>query len=281
MSSSLSIEQVIQHIDNVGLFPTAAQRILELTKSPSATVTDLESAVSTDSVLAGRVLKVANSPLLGRRVKVGSLRRAVQMLGFDGTRDLALALAVSGLSQPDTDLGRYLWLHSEATAWCCRVLAQNTRRVGSEELFVTGLLHDLGIQLLLAIERDKTEDLLRQFHAHESLFLRAERVHYGFDHAELGGACLRRWGLPPMVIELVETHHRPIERPCRFADKRSRALLQLADIIADKLIYGATPHSMWAAIQDHEAVEHTHMTKSAFERSFSMLIDHRSEILAG
>ena len=50
----------------------------------------------------------------------------------------------------------------------------------------------------------------------------AERRKFGLDHATLGGVLVRRWGLPPIVAEIVSSHHS--DAPC--------AVLRLADTMA-------------------------------------------------
>lgn len=274
-----SIDDFLDHVDEIGLFPGAAMQILQLTRSRTATLNDLEDLVAMDGVLAGRVLKVANSPLMGRRIRIGTLKRAVAMLGFDGTRDIALALAVSGITQRDTVHGRYLWQHSEVTAWTARVLAQNARRIDPDAMFVAGLLHDLGMQLQLAIEPDHTGQLLDQFTPHSPLILKAEQLHFGFTHAQLGSELMRRWRMPDFTSVLVEYHHAQSVPAGRGADPRSHAMLQLADAAADGVVDGEDAGELLERIGEHPAREHAHMTDAALERAFRLLTEYRDEVL--
>ena len=68
----------------------------------------------------------------------------------------------------------------------------------------------------------------------ELLYL-AERDAFGFDHAEVGGALLKRWKIPPRVAEPVERHHN-----CQKAEHypREASILHLADIVAHALQFG-------------------------------------------
>ena len=281
MSVSYDLNDCLERVDEVGLFPKAAMRILHLTRSPSATLDDLEGAVAMDGILAGRVLKVANSPLFGRRVRIGTLRHAVQMLGFSGTRDLAIALAVSGVTQDKGPWGENLWRHAEATAWTCRVLGSHIRRMDPDAMFVAGLLHDLGQQLLLGLERDRTTELLDQFEAHSVLILKAETMHHGFNHAQLGAACLRRWKLPLAAAELVELHHQPVaEAGPQPSDARARATLEISDAVAEPLLNGMSADDLLGRAQAHSAYEHLHLAQGAVLGAFEQLVEHRSELFS-
>ena len=274
------LHSCLDRVDEVGLFPASVVRILELTRSRNATVDDLEKAVSLDSVLAGRVLKVANSPLYGLPVRIGTLKHAVQMLGFSGTRDIALSLAVSGITQHQTPWGAQLWRHAEVTAWTCRILGRNTRRADADGMFVAGLLHDLGQQLMLSLEYRQTTELFEQFGTHDPLIIKAEVLHQGFHHGQLGAECLRRWKLPSQVAELVERHHEPLnDADGGYADPRSRAILKVADDVADAFLDGSTAPQILDIIAGHEGRDTLRMSRGALVGAVETLFDNREDLL--
>lgn len=229
------LQSCLDRIDQLGVFPEVAHRILQVTQSADATMADLESAVEIDPVLTARVLQVANSPLYGLSQRIGTLRRAVQMLGMEGTRGVAFALAVSAMGSQGGREARALYDRAIATAAATRLLAMHVPGVHAGMMFAAALVHDLGLQLLLIVEGEATRELLAKL-GHNRTLVRAERFHFGFDHAQLGGEGLRRWGLPEPAAELVSSHHDPI-RP----HQRSRALLQVSDCIGEGVLHGEQP----------------------------------------
>ncbi len=229
-----SLSDALEEINQLGVFPEAAGRILEVTQDPTARIQDLERVVASDPVLSARILQVANSPLYGLSTKIGTLGRAVQMLGMDGTRGIAFALAVSTVGAKGGPLARSLYLHAIASASIVHVAAPVAYGVHGGLLFVTALVHDLGLQLLLILEPDAEQMLLENF-GHNSMLVKAERVHFGFDHAQLGAEGLRQWGLPDPAAELVGHHHDPVAKKMR-----SRALLRVADELAEAILQGET-----------------------------------------
>ena len=62
MATPPPLRELLLRIDELQLFPAAAQQVLSIARSNSATRKQLEEAVATDPVLAGRVIKLANSP---------------------------------------------------------------------------------------------------------------------------------------------------------------------------------------------------------------------------
>ncbi len=269
------LEDCLDRIEQLAPFPSAAHRILEVTRTVDASLDELEEAVALDPVLAGRILAVANSPLYGVQAPVSTLRRAILMLGFLGTRNIAVSLAVASVGRERDEWGRASWRHAMATGWACRALASYARGIDSDALFVAGLLHDLGHQLLLLIERQAMEFLHEQFGGKPSFQVRAERAKFGFDHAQLGAACLRRWALPEAAAELVEHHHEAVtpETP------RALALLKVADVVAEGLVGGVDHRELVAVAEAHPATERMLLNRGGLEAALEQLVLHRAEIL--
>lgn len=239
----------LHEINQLGVFPDAAVRILDVTQDPTAQLHDLERVVASDPVLSARILQVANSPLYGLTTKIGTLGRAVQMLGMDGTRGVAFALAVSTMGARGGPRSQALYLHAIAAASVVHVAAPHCYGVHGGLLFVTALVHDLGLQLLLLLEPESSERLIEKF-GHTAMLTKAEKVHFGFDHAQLGAAGLREWGLPEPVVELVAHHHDPVAKK-----QRSRALLHIADDVAAAILAGESQEDVARIAYAHGLAE--------------------------
>jgi HD-like signal output (HDOD) protein len=236
VSAPTSLQACLAGIDTLKVFPTAALRVLRLAKTPDARLAHMEEALASDPVLAAAALKIANSPLLGLRDGVKTIQRAVHVLGLDGTRQIALTAIVGAISSTAPPWGPLLHRHALLTAGISRLLARRTPRVNGSEAFVVGLLHDLGLQLLLTIDTETTTRLLDTCYRRPTLLDRAERMHFGFTHAELSALCIRQWGLPASVAIAVSAHHEPV--PTGRVDP-ARHVLAGADALAELLADGA------------------------------------------
>ncbi|MBX2800480.1 MAG: HDOD domain-containing protein [Myxococcales bacterium] len=251
----------LDRIDRLGVFPDAAQRVLQVAQRPDADLTDLEEAVCADPVLSARVLQVANSALYAPKSTVGTVRRAVQLLGLDATRAMAFALAVSALGSDGGPLARSLHEHALLTSEVVVRLSPHVASVHSGLLFLTALVHDLGLQLLLLLEPDATTQLVDKL-GHGTTLVRAERLHFGFDHAQLGAEGLLRWGLPEPAAELVRTHHDPV----MDRKQRARALLQVADHMAEGAQAGEMPWQVAERGRWHPLSELLHIDDGVWEK---------------
>lgn len=265
------LRSALDRINQLGLFPEAAMRILQVTQDSDATLEDLERAVASDPVLTARVLQVANSPLYGFSKKIGTLRRAVQMLGMEGTRGVSFALAVSSIGT-EGPLAHGIYLHAiAASAFVCLV-APLVAGVHGSMLFATTLVHNLGLQLLLVLEPESSEALLDKF-GHGPLLIKAERVHFGFDHAQLGAAGLREWGLPDPAVAIVEQHHDPVPKT-----HRSRAIVRVADECADLLLAGETSAEIAKFVTRHPLTEPFQISEFQWMQIVDALPDAMAEL---
>ncbi len=104
------------------------------------------------------------------------------------------------------------------------------QRLGAHErhdAYTAGLLAHLGTLLLAQV---RAEEYLLVFGQAKSGAELAdlERQAFGFDHAELGGCLLERWGLPEELAEAVRDHHRPSADPLA-------ELVHAGELLADVL----------------------------------------------
>jgi len=281
VATNHELHDCLDRVDRLGVFPAAAAEILELSRRPDATLEQLERAVEMDGALAGRILKVANSPLYARATRIGTLRRALQMLGFTGTRDIAIALALGSVGRHHSVEGEVLWRHGLSTGWTCRVFARYARGIAGDAMFVAGLLHDLGLQILLALEPESLVELARTYGTESESYLHAELHHFGFDHATLASECLRRWKLPLDAVELVEKHHLPVrgDDGLLYASPRSRAVLAVADHVSEGLLGGMEPSELFDLAMAHPAADLMRMSRGGLLASFESLCEHREHLV--
>ena len=64
----------------------------------------------------------------------------------------------------------------------------------------------------------------------------AEQAVLGLDHATLGGALAREWGLPASIGDAIEHYGAPLEH---LPDDRLAAILSLAETLASALVAGS------------------------------------------
>ncbi|MDD2365938.1 MAG: HDOD domain-containing protein [Desulfuromonadaceae bacterium] len=235
---TITLDRLVDETSTVYSLPLFYERLNETINHPRSSVDDIAKIITEDQGLAVRLLRLANSPMFGCYAKVESISKAVTIIGTQPLRDLALAASVMGVFKgiPE-DLMKMssFWKHSIACGIIARSLAVYRRESNVERLFVAGMLHDVGQVVLATARPEVTRELLELQRDTGRLYLDLERERLEFDHADLGGALLKKWKIPASIGELVACHHNPANAE-QF--QIETALTHLADIICHSMEFG-------------------------------------------
>jgi HD-like signal output (HDOD) protein len=186
-------------------FSPVAIRLLSLLAKESVSFKEVSRVVALDPILAGEVLRLANSGLYGRRVVVSSIVSAMAILGCGRLGQIAVTAALwRGLPRRAAPFIRDWWRHSIAAALIAR---QRSDDQSKDFAYTAALLHGVG---QLALFEDAPQPYLEvvesAYHGGNDL-LALERDAFGVDHASLGGLILESWALPETLCEAVTRHH--------------------------------------------------------------------------
>ncbi len=217
-------------------FPTVVARLMEVTQSDSTPIEAVVKVLASDQAIAGRILRVANSPLSGCRTSVSSLEQAVVRLGLRGIRRNALMVAVYEVFDGDIratgDLRSRIWLHNTACACLLQLLARIYGVMDEDEAVSGALLHDVGRTML---HRYDPAGYARAVRLHRQTGLgelEAERQVFGVDHQQVGELLAQRWSLPPTLRAIIGQHHGPQDLTAPVRGRLpAHALVQLADYL--------------------------------------------------
>ena len=233
-----TIDRIVDETSTVYSLPLFYEHLNETINHPRSSIDDIAKIITEDQGLTARLLRLANSPMFGCYAKVDSITKAVTILGTQQLRDLALAASVMGVFKgiPEDLLNMSsFWRHSIACGIIARSLAIYRRESNVERLFVAGMMHDLGQVVLAAARPEIIRELLEAQRDTGRLYLVLERERLGFDHAELGGALLKKWKIPASIGETVACHHNPGNAE-QF--RLETALIHLADIMCQAMELG-------------------------------------------
>lgn len=189
--------------------PGVAAQIIELTQTVNSDIETLAEVVSMDPVLSAKIIRMANSSLYMRRVEAVNVQQAVTMFGWTGTLNIALSFSLVSSVQDDNATGldyELFWKRSLATAVACRKLGEITGYTLREELFLPGLLQDIG---MLAIDKaipGVYADLDETQQNHKKVCQR-EKSKIHCDHADVGAWLLSSWRIPEKVTRLIAISH--------------------------------------------------------------------------
>lgn len=188
---------------------TTVGKVMEICSRTDASPNELNKVISLDPVLTGQVLKLINSAYYSLINKVTSLTRAITMLGMNTVKNMALSTAiirtVAGVNKSQALLTTSFWAHSIGAGVSARLLGEikEMPAVEREELFLAGLLHDLG-KIPFGDEYIEVLSIARE----ECLPLNeVERDVMAIDHQEVGLMIADKWKLNQVITTCIGAHH--------------------------------------------------------------------------
>jgi HD-like signal output (HDOD) protein len=133
--------------------PRVCAQLAELTAQNVPDAAHLARLIQSDPVLAGEVMRIANSAALRPRAAVVSLQQAVSWLGIAEVRNIGMAVTLRGevFSAPGHEPeSEQLWREAWLTALWAKEIARD-RRTHVESAYLAALMHRTGAALALKI----------------------------------------------------------------------------------------------------------------------------------
>lgn len=185
--------------------PQLLPQLIHSVNEPDASARMIASIIGQDPVLAGNLLRIANSPAFRVQERpVDSLQRAVTLVGTDGIRQIISAVLVQPVMQVDCAVfprfSGVIWEHALLAS---RAAADHARTVTGDDPFAAqwlGLTQGLGAALVM-----------------KQLQHQAAILHDALDYRTTE-AVLRQWTLPvaqriAMAWELPRRVHETLHAP--------------------------------------------------------------------
>lgn len=193
--------------------PAVLQKLDELLRDPNVGMQEVGALVGQDPPLAAKVLRIANSSYYGLREPVVTIEHAAGVLGINALRNMIMEATMfkawAHLENNDTVDIAQLWRHSILSGRIAQRVASSIGGlpVTKEEMYVAGLLHDIGRLALLDAFPRETLQALELAKKDKRLKIECEREVIGLDHAQVGGLIARRWSLPKPATFAILNHH--------------------------------------------------------------------------
>lgn len=206
-----TLDDIVRRLDDLPSLPAVVMELLSCIDQDDIDVSVLAKKVSHDQALTAKTLRLANSSTYGLQVKVTTIQQAITFLGFQTTRNLITAAAVTGCFPQGQCKGfddKAFWRHSIATAVCARVLARRLR-FNQDYAFTAGLLHDIGRLVLVTIYPQDYAEAIARAAADDSALLQAERTVLGIDHVAAGMLLADHWKFSDTIRMALGHHHDP------------------------------------------------------------------------
>lgn len=185
-------------MDNSFVLPTLPDIAVKLRQTAHRDDVDAEDIVRIvqgDPAVAAYCIRMANNAAYATRQPVVELREAIVRMGISAASDLIIAYTLKGLYRaPDKASKRLMhaaWQHSARIAALTYVISKHVERLNPEQAFLSGLLHDIGMLVVI-----------REWHHQSSTplpphSLRSLARELG---GSLGAMVMRNWHMPDSIV---------------------------------------------------------------------------------
>ena len=200
----------IRQLENMPTIPTIVQPLASMLQLPPEEV-EIEKVVelvSYDSTIAAQCLRLANSPLFGRR-KTETVRSAILALGLKRVEAILLGCCLNRM----VPAGKWafdavtFWRHSLGCALVSRKMAGMIGYPDPEKAYLAGLVHDLGILVNTVACTEEYRICIQAAREERVALHRVEERLLGFTHCQTGKILGEQWKFSADVLAVIETHH--------------------------------------------------------------------------
>lgn len=217
--------------------PTIIAELNQVITDPLATSNDVARVVNTSPSLAATLLKIVNSAYYGFPSKIDRISRAVTIIGTKEISSLALGISVmqtfKDIPKHIIDMQAFI-RHSLVCGIIARILAARNNLPQTEQLFVSGLLHDIGKLIVYCCYPEHATVCFCLAESSNTSVFQTEKNIIGMNHPQLAKHLLSKWKLPMDLTDNIIYHH----APSRASNSDTAGIVHLADIISQGLGIG-------------------------------------------
>ncbi|MCH8824913.1 MAG: HDOD domain-containing protein [Planctomycetes bacterium] len=239
------VDTAIAGISHIATLPEITLKIIELVEDPTSTAQDLHNIISNDQALCSRILKVVNSAFYGLPRQIGSINRAIVLLGLNAVKNIAIAASLTKLFRGGEMCPQFaardLWTHSIAVAAGSKLICDELKMGLADEAFLAGLIHDIGIMVEVQAMRHELVTVFEEMTFDDDNvptcnMREIETRILGADHQAFGAGLCDAWKFPQSFSYVTGHHHDPTELP--EPNRTLTSIVYVADRLAGQADYG-------------------------------------------
>jgi diguanylate cyclase (GGDEF)-like protein len=211
------------HLETTAKLPTlpaVAARILYTLRKEGFTSKELADLILIDPALTVKILSLANSPFYALQGEIDNVYRAIDVLGVNVVSNLALSFSIieniKGDGTEGVDYTKF-WQQSVIRAVAATAAAKLLNRY-SDEVFIVGLLADIGKILMYVVRPNDYREVLREVSFTGVKDYESERRIFSYSHEDIGSETLRIWGIPEIIYGPIGLHHKETTDSSEYHD---------------------------------------------------------------
>ena len=232
------LNEIKRRIEQLPPFPAVIHEIERLINDQKSSASDFEDIIKKDQVITAKVLKIVNSPFFSLSRKISTISESVAYMGYDTLRSVVYSAYASKLLNVSLPAYGYkkndLWKHSYFTACFSKEISKYLKynQKNQEEIFIGGLLHDIGKLIIGNLARNEKIQFYRIENGSAGI-IEIEKKFFYLNHQEVGKLIAEKWNLPEVHKDIIENHH--LSKDIN-TNKDKIAISNLADYISKSIL---------------------------------------------
>ncbi len=231
MSMFQDYESITKSMGELPPSPIVATKLLELLRNPDLKLKELANAVSLDPVITAKLLRIANSVIYQQMKEIGTVDRAIIVVGENVLKNLALEYSLRSTSKTYGIMERKMWENSIGCAVACRMLTHRLIDFDKDEAYIAGLQHHIGKVVMVNHDKKLYQEVLKIVEAGKGELRDVERGLFAYSHEFVGAALLDYWNYPKTIVDATLHHHHFEE--LRGKDEAAFTLCAIISIASD------------------------------------------------
>ncbi len=216
LNSFLSVEDLNKALDSIQDIPTLpsiANKVIQAINDPQSNAKVIADIVKNDPALTARLLKIGNSAFYAGYSPCTNVQNAIARMGLIQIKRLVFSISILDAFTKYSTAGfeiKDFWKHSIAVAYNTRVIGKLAGFRDTEELFTAGLLHDLGILIIIKYMPEMFDAIMKKKAKNPDVsFYQCERSDFPVSHCEIGSWLSVRWQMSREIQSVIFNHHQP------------------------------------------------------------------------
>lgn len=204
-------DKISNELESLPAIPDIINQITALCDNKETKLSELTNITKKDPGLVSNILKTANSALYGSRERINSIEKSIKLIGLKGLKAFTITEGVNAIIHKRYPKFKTVWNNSNKKAfYAYKIAIQLKNNSISDDAYLSALLSDLGSIILLSINQDQTEQIIKFAGIKEITNIEIlEESTLGISHNVLGAMITRKWGFDESLSAAIEFHLKP------------------------------------------------------------------------
>src|SRR5436190_15577125 len=172
------VRKLVERVQGLPTLPSMLNNINQMILNPRTSAKEVAQVIASDPALTSKVLRVVNSSFYGFPNRITTVTHAIVILGFNTIKSIVLSSTIFDVFRRNVKPGDFdrtqFWKHSIGCGSAAKAIGRRLNYPMLEELFIAGLLHDVGKIVMDQYMPDKFVEVLNVVQKRDCVIAEAE-----------------------------------------------------------------------------------------------------------